>query len=612
MNSRKQSLPFVVAAAAAFSLSIPAAAQTGPATGDARPDKYEFSIFGGGSFFRRVDSGLGTDHANGGALGFRATQNWWRYFGLEQSYTYSVNNLTFDRPHAAGQPTYSMGVRLHQLSVNPLIYFTPRGSKVRPYVTAGLSAGHFNVTGNAETLARSPAHAPFSATFVRDMLVPMLNYGGGVKWHITDRFGLQFDARGLASRNPTYGLGAAPGMGVFVPDGDRLLGLQTTVGLVYYVGRKAVPPPPPPPPPPPSLGPLTPGRLEVGAGTLCQDRAISVRSLDARDPDGRGLTYKWRVDGQPAGSNSPQLSFTPTRSGRHKIELDLEAPNNNGHPVRTATPGPLTLDVQPYNKPTIGAITVNPASLNYGGTSSLSVQTTGSPCSTVTTTWSASEGTVSGTGNSATFDSKTVRFEQGGKIQAKTVTVTARVTDDRQASAQSQASIKVDYIPSSIRFSDVIFSKGSARVNNCGKRVLLEELAPKAADPDYEIVLVGHYDADEEPKTRAQKAKPLDMERIMNVVAVLTGGTGTCGNVDASRIRADWTATEQVSDFQPGLCGTTARAATNERRGSMVSSADQNRRVEVWLVPKGTKIPAAFKSAKPLPEKDMKRLGCPK
>jgi outer membrane protein OmpA-like peptidoglycan-associated protein len=601
-----------MAAAAALCLSLPAAAQQSSSGGDERPDLFELSVFGGGSFFKSVSSGLGTKHANGGAVGFRVTENIWKYVGLEQAFTYSANNLTFERPHAAGQPTYGLGVRIYQWSLNPLFYFTPRGAKVRPFVTAGISSMNYNITDNGEAQGRLPQNAVFGAPYVKDILVPALNYGGGLKWHITDKLGLRFDARGLMSKNPTYGFSSDPVGGVYIPRGDKLHGIQTTVGLTYYIGQKVVPPPPPPPPPPPSLGALVPGRLEVGAGTLCQDRAISVRSLDARDPDGRGITYKWKVNGQPAGSNSPQLSFTPTRAGRHTVELELEAPNNAGHPVRTATPGPLSLDVQPYNKPTISAITANPSTLNYGATSSLSVQTTGSACSTVSTSWSASEGTVSGTGNTATFDSKAVRFEQGGKIQAKTVTVTARVTDDRGASAQSQTSIKVDYIPSSIRFSDVIFSKGSARVNNCGKRVLLEELAPKAADPDYEIVLVGHYDADEAPKTKAQQAKPLDMQRILNVVAVLTGGKGTCANVDPSRIKADWVGTEQVSDFQPGLCGTSTRSATKERRGSMVSTADQNRRVEVWLVPKGTKMPASFKGAEVLPEKELKRLGCPK
>ncbi|MGB9612067.1 MAG: hypothetical protein ACPL7M_13945, partial [Bryobacteraceae bacterium] len=94
--------------------------------------------------------------------------------------------------------------------------------------------------------------------------------------------------------------------------------------------------------------------------------------------------------------------------------------------------------------------------------------------------------------------------------------------------------------------------------------------------------------------------------------AVLTAGGGTCANVDRSRIKVTWVGTEQVSDMQPGLCGTAARPASKERAGQMVSTADQNRRVEVWLVPKGTKMPAAFKEAKQLDEKLLKRLKCPK
>ena len=181
--------------------------------------------------------------------------------------------------------------------------------------------------------------------------------------------------------------------------------------------------------------------------------------------------------------------------------------------------------------------------------------------------------------------------------------------------------MKVNYVPPAIRFGDLIFGKGSARVNNCGKRILLDELAPKAADPDYDIVLIGHYDRDETPKTKLQKANALDKQRTLNAMAVLSGGAGktgkgTCANVDKTRVKADWTADQQVDDKQPGLCGTSARAATKERRGSAVSTADDNRRVEVWLVPKGTKLPAGFTAAKDLDTKEMqkelKKLGCPK
>lgn len=581
-----------------------------PASGDELPDKVELNGFGGGSFFQGVSSGLGTKLVNGGAFGFRVTENFWRYVGLEQAFTYSANNVRFETPAAPGLPQNDFGHRIYQYSLNPIFYWTERGSKIRPFLTAGISAMYFAPIDSAKGWARSPLNTNLLAQNLDANIHPAMNYGGGLKWHLTERWGLRFDARGIWTKNPTFRLADYPNGGLYIPSGDKLHGIQTTAGITYYFGSKAAPPPPPPPPPAP-LAALNAGTLSVGPGTLCQGRAITVRNTGASDPAGRALTYKWKVNGQPMGGNVPELTFTPDRAGSYKIEMDVEAENTPNHPVRVASAPPLTLNVQPYNPPTVSNVTANPAAIQYGQTSTLSAQGTGSACSTISFQWTVTEGTVANPKAATTsFDSKAVKFEQGGKIQSKTVTATVRVTDDRGASATGTAQIKVDYIPSSIRYSDVIFSKNSARVNNCGKRILLEEVAPKAADPDYEVVLIGHIDQDEVSKTR--RPSDLDMRRVLNAYAVLTAGGGTCANVDRSRIKTTWVGTEQVSDMQPGLCGTAARPASKERSGQMVSTADQNRRVEVWLVPKGTKMPAAFKEAKQLDEKLLKRLGCPK
>jgi flagellar motor protein MotB len=581
-----------------------------PSGGDELPDKVELNAFGGGSFFQGVQSGLGTKLVNGGAFGFRVTENIWRYVGLEQAFTYSTNNVRFESPAAPGLPQNDFGHRIYQYSLNPVFYWTERGSKIRPFLTVGLSALYMAPTDSAKGWARSPLNANLYAQNLDSNINPAMNYGGGLKWHLTERWGLRFDARGLWTKNPTFRLADYPNGGLYIPRGDKLHGIQTTAGISYYFGRKAVAPTPPPPPPGPLPG-LNAGTLSVGPGTLCQGRAITVRNTGASDPAGRALTYKWRVNGQPMGGNSPELSFTPDRAGDYKIELSVEAENNPNHPVRVASAPPLSLNVQPYNPPTVSNVMANPATLQYGQTATLSAQGTGSACSTISFQWTVTEGTLSNPKAATTsFDSKAVKFEQGGKIQSKTITATVRVTDDRGASATGTASIKVDFVPTSIRYSDVIFSKNSDRVNNCGKRILLEEVAPKAADPDYEVVLVGHIDQDEVSKTK--KPSDLDMRRVLNAYAVLTAGGGTCANVDKSRIKVTWVGTEQVSDMQPGLCGTAARSASKERAGQMVSTADQNRRVEVWLVPKGTKMPAAFKEAKQLDEKLLKKLGCPK
>jgi len=601
----------LLAASLALLINTAAFGQSGWGQGDERPDLIELSLFGGGSFFKSVSTGVGTDHVNGGAVGARVTENFWKYIGLEQGFTYSANNLRMGA--STPSSTVAWGNRIYQWNLNPVFHLTPRGSKVRPYLTVGVSAMDYNPTDTAEGLANMADNvAIYGAKGLSDNLQVAMNFGGGVKWHLTDHFGLRFDLRSTVSRNPTYGLPDSSAISKsYIPRGDKLWGLIPSVGLNWYLGKKYVPPPPAPPPAPKALAALSGGTLSAGSGTLCQGRPITIRATGVSDPAGRQITHKWRVNGQQMGGDSPELQFTPDRSGSYSIELETSAPNTEGMAIRTATSNTLAINVQEYKAPTVSGISAVPAQLNYGDTGRLSITGTGSACSSISYKWTASEGTIQNdTSANASFDTKSVRFEQGGKIQAKTVTLKGTVTDDRGASASAETQVKVDYIPSAIRFSDLIFSKNSARVNNCAKRILLEEVAAKAADPDYELVLVGHYDQDEAAK--GKKPTTIDMQRVKNSYAVLTAGTGTCGNVDKSRVKVDWTGAEQTSDFQPGICGTSARTATGERRGSAVSTADQNRRVEVWLVPKGTKMPASFKSAKEFTAKDLKKAGCPK
>jgi outer membrane protein OmpA-like peptidoglycan-associated protein len=189
--------------------------------------------------------------------------------------------------------------------------------------------------------------------------------------------------------------------------------------------------------------------------------------------------------------------------------------------------------------------------------------------------------------------------------------VTLTVTDESGKSATKTDTITVQCAPQMVRFNDIVFPKNNSRVNNCGKRILIDEVAPKLNDPNYTVVLVGHIDNDEQPK-RARRGRTLDEQRVLNAAGVLTGGTGTCAKVDPSRVMIDWVGTDQTSDTEPGLCGTSTRQETKERRSSQVNESDKNRRVEIYLVPKGAPMPPAVKDAKPLDQKVMKRLGCPK
>lgn len=594
-------------------------------TADEYPDLVELDPFAGVSLWGQVNQGLGEKLANGGTAGGRVAVNFSSYVGLELGYNFMINNGRIVTPIAPGLPTYNFGDQVHYLALNPIFNMRPRGSRVQPYLTVGVGAIQFTPTKQAEQHARLPAvNAVYHSANLNDNLQVGLNYGGGVKFHLSQHFGLRFDARGIWSRNATFDLPNYNDGGIYIPARQHFNGFEGTMGLVIYLGQGARPAPPPPPPPPPA--PLNPGTISGGEATLCQGKPITLHST-ATDPAGHTLNYAWRLNGSPAGTNSPDFTFTPNNSGDFRVDVVISDSTN---PARTVTAGPLTLSVKEYVEPQITSISATPDSLSCATdttgthTATLSGQANGSACGgNLTYKWTVSEGSVSNdTSPTATFDSSTLNFESGAQGQTKTVTATLTVTDETGKSASKTTDIPVKCPPRFVRLSDILFARNNARVNNCGKRILIDEAAPRVAGGDYSILLVGHQDSDERAnlpargrnaRNRRAAAHALDEQRVLNAAAVLSGGSGTCAKVDPSRIKVDWVGTDQTSAPEPGLCGTSTRPSQRERKGSQVSAADKNRRVEVYLVPNNSQtMPPAVKNVRPLPEHEVRALGCPK
>jgi outer membrane protein OmpA-like peptidoglycan-associated protein len=615
---------------------------------DELPDKIEIDPFGGISMFGSVDRGLGQKFSKGGTYGGRVAWNASRWVGLELFYDYSYNNVSFRTssgtyPSGAPLPTYSFSNRIHSFAFNPIFNLRPRGSKFQPYITAGFGAADFVPTNSAQGLARSPEQAPFMVQNLNDNLQPEINYGGGVKWHFTDHFGLRLDARGFLLYNPTFGLPNYPNGGVYIPRHSHLNGFQGTLGLVWYIGQTKCPPLPPPPPPP---APLNQGAITgADATAICQGKPVNLHST-ASGPDGHKLKYAWTLNGQPSGSDSPDFSFTPNNTGDFQVAVTVSDTTPPPPPPTRPKEIPVRCWVEPTPPPppapvtatstltvsdaapTIASVTSSASTLSCAAdttgthTATLSASATGGACGgNLSYKWTVSEGSVTNdTSANATFDASSLTFEGGATNQTKTITATVTVTTETGKTATQTTQITVNCPPQFVRLSDVIFAKNKSRVNNCGKRVLIDEAAPRVANGDYDIILVGHRDSDEnanEPAPRGKKKgaaqHELDEQRALNAAAVLSGGTGTCAKVDPSRIKIDWVGTDQTSDAQPGLCGTSNLPAQKERKGSAVTDADKNRRVEVYLVPhSSTSMPPAVKNARPLPADEMKLLGCPK
>ncbi len=617
-------------------------------SGDGLPDLVEIDPFGGISTWGQVNRGLTTHLVTGGIAGLRVAVNPARYFGIEGFFEFSQANVEFRTPNGNGfypgttrpLPTYSFGSRNYTFGAGPVINLKPRGSKVQPYLTVGVAGIQFTPTDTAKGLARQAGNnANFGSANLNDNLQVGFYYGGGVKFHLSDHFGLRVDARGITSRNPTYNLPNYNNGGIYIPSKDSINNFQGTIGLVWYLGQSKCPPMPDAPPPP---APLATPTITGAEGTICQGKPVTLHA-NMQASGTQKLSYTWTMNGQAQGSDSPDFTFTPNNTGSFNIQVSVKDTTPPPPPMERPKKFPVRCWVQPPTPPpaqpvtatatvtvndtppSISSVTATPNTLacaaNTTGThtSQLAGAVTPSACGgTPTYKWTVSEGSVTGdTSANATFDASTLNFESGSQAQTKTVTATLTVTDEAGKTASQSTTISVNCAPTFVRLDDVIFAKNNSRVNNCGKRVLIDDAAPRLSSGDYDIILVGHRDADEQAAAtgrkgrRAQAAQAaLDEQRALNAAAVLSGGTGTCAKVDPSRIKYDFVGTDQTSETRPGQCGT---SNTKERKGSVTTEADKNRRVEVYLVPRGsTSMPPAVKAPKELPAGRMKKLACPK
>jgi hypothetical protein len=184
--------------------------------------------------------------------------------------------------------------------------------------------------------------------------------------------------------------------------------------------------------------------------------------------------------------------------------------------------------------------------------------------------------------------------------QRKTVTITAKAADNRSVgTATTTVEVTKPAMPAAVRLPDILFTPNSARINNCGKRILLEQLrAYWEKDSGGTVVLVGHQSSDE-------KAQDLSMKRAMNAAAVITAGTGVCLAVPQSQVQISAPGTEQNGvAFEPGFCQASV--------GPHATAASNMRRVVVWFVPSGGKIPPSVTNSQAASSMSVSSLGCPK
>ncbi len=115
-------------------------------------------------------------------FGFRFTMNSWRHFGHEFGYAYT-------RSHLKSPSIGDISMPVHQGMYDFLAYATPEGSKIRPFASGGV---HF-----------SAFYPPGASVYYGNGVTKFgVNYGGGIKFKVSDIFLVRMDVHDYTNPKP--------------------------------------------------------------------------------------------------------------------------------------------------------------------------------------------------------------------------------------------------------------------------------------------------------------------------------------------------------------------------------------------------------------------------
>ncbi len=213
-----------------------------PVSAGDKEKKYRFEFFGGVNRPLDKDFEIGYpqsdsiirgthDFSPGGQGGVRFGIDGARYWGQDYAYSYGANASKI----VSSYGSFSFTNRFHQVSSNVLFY--PWSLERRfcfPYLTSGLGATFVSLKQNTITQAMDPFASGIGA--LKSETVFAFNAGAGVRFRLSERFGVRIDGRDYMSRALRYGLpksssdpdsAAFPTSGVF----HQFAG---TVGIVIH------------------------------------------------------------------------------------------------------------------------------------------------------------------------------------------------------------------------------------------------------------------------------------------------------------------------------------------------------------------------------------------
>jgi outer membrane protein OmpA-like peptidoglycan-associated protein len=236
---------------------------------------------------------------------------------------------------------------------------------------------------------------------------------------------------------------------------------------------------------------------EPSSASVTLGESTTIRA-NATDPNNDRLTYSWTINGERVAADGPTLTFGSTgrQPGRYTITVTV----SDGEATATCS-STVTVNPRPNRQPTIECLTTS-VDVEAGGTVQLRVRASDPDGDPVNITWSATGGTVTGSGDTATFSAAGLR--------AGNYTVTATVDDGRGGRASCNVTVNVtERVTFTTRF-----APGSARVDNVAKAVLDDVALRMQNDPRLRANIIGYTD-------NTRRDRGLGLKRAQNVAAYL-------------------------------------------------------------------------------------------
>ena len=348
--------------------------------------------------------------------------------------------------------------------------------------------------------------------------------------------------------------------------------VRLSAGLIFHFNSG---PPPPPPNRPPTVS------VVVNPTTVFAGSNDSVTgTATAADPDNDTLTYKWTATGGTIEGTGAEVHWNTSglAEGTYTITVTVD----DGHAGTATASADLKIGPKPNTAPTI-TCAASPATITAGQRTSIAANASDAENDTLTYSYQASGGKVTGTGANVQFDST--------GVAPGDYTITCHVSDGRGGETDATATVTVQaaappkeqvQLEQRLSLHSIYFATAKPTAVNPDGGLLDSQqatLVTLAADfqnylhykPDAHLILQGHAD----PRGGEEYNKALSERRVARTKAFLV----------KQGVSADVVDTQALGEEQP-------MSVDQVKTGRRIQDADLNRRAKSPSSPSNAKVVA--------------------